>query len=123
MVVVLRVFEYNGYGPVRCVGPGTRAADNRGGHRAKVGKRNLVTVTIFEIFNNPLCVPSAERTSRVEQLDPGRAIGKILDRGDTRSRRRSMNSGSDDVSSGDVEVGEIVRVVGVPLVPCYLRKG
>ena len=110
MVVVLRVLENNGYGPIRRVRPGTRAAGYgiHKGHRAKVGKRDLVAVTIFEIFNNPLCVPSAERRSRAEMPDPSLAIGEILDRSDTRSRRRRIDGGSDDVSSGDVEVGEIV---------------
>ena len=60
--------------------------------------------------------------NRVEILDPDLAIGEILNCGGTRVRRRRIDSESDDVFSGDVEVGEKVRVVGEPLVPCYSRK-
>jgi hypothetical protein len=120
LVVLLDVDDA---GPIRRVVPGPRGHGIRKGHRAKVGKRNEVAVTIFEIFNDPLCILPAKRISRGELRGPGLAIGEILDRGDTRRRGIRSDSGSNDVPGGDLEVGEIVRPVGVPLVPCCSQKG
>lgn len=112
------LFNVDGSGAIRRVGPVTGRLGVRKGHRAKVGKGGK-TPTLFEIFDNPLCVLLAKRESRIKTLGHRLSTGQILDCGVTRRRGRSCDGEFDNISTRDVDACEIVGRGGVPLVPSY----
>ena len=102
---------------------GTRRGVARGtgiikSHSAKVCKGNEA-VAFFKVFDNPLSILLAKGISGSEVHGDGLASGQILNGCHTGRRRISHDSGLDSVTGTDVDAGEIVGIVRVPLVPGF----
>ena len=100
-----------------------RAARARGSgtterHGTKVPKRNKAT-PLLKVFDDPLRVLLTESRGRSEVLSNGLVGGQVLNDRCTRSLGSSCDGGLDNITSIDGDVGEIVGVVGEPLVPSY----
>lgn len=79
-----------------------------------------------EVLNDPLGVGLAERALNLaggESVGDGLAVGLVGDGGDTAGCAGGLNAHLDGVTGRDVDAGEVVGVVGNPLVPCVVGDG
>ena len=96
-------------GPGGCTGEGDRAEVSKGHER----------VALLEVLDDPLRVLLAERAGRGDRLRHALAVAVVRD------DRRAVGGGgcgdgqSDAVAGAEADAGEVVGVVGVPLVPCW----
>lgn len=88
------------------------------GDSAKVSKRHQRPVGL-KVFNDPLGIVLAQIAVHAagEGVGDSLALGHILDSGRASGLAGCINGDPDRVASGDGDAAEVVRVVGVPLVP------
>ena len=86
------------------------------GDSSKVGKRHQ-RAALLEILYDPLGVLLAQGRARADGLGDGLPSGDVLDDGCPALGGRGSDCDGDGVSSRDGDPGEIVCVVGVPLIP------
>ena len=92
------------------------------GDGAPVGEGNE-RVALLVILNDPLSVLFAKSRGGGKRLGNGNTGGHVLD--DCRARLGGLGSDGelDLVTSLDGDAGEVVGVVGVPLVPSWIEQG
>lgn len=79
-----------------------------------------------EVLNDPFGVGLAEGALNLaggESVGNGLTVGLVGDGGDTAGRAGSLNAHLDGVTGRDVDAGEVVGVVGNPLVPGVVGDG
>ena len=72
---------------------------------------------LLEVLDDPLRVVLAERRLAGERVRDGLALGLVRDRRRAARLGRRGDRHGDDVARGEADAGEVVRVVGVPLIP------
>jgi hypothetical protein len=72
---------------------------------------------LLEVLDDPLRVLLAQRGSGRDRLGHALARRVVLDHGRARLGRRRSDGDGDRVAGGEGDAGEVVGVVGVPLVP------
>jgi hypothetical protein len=90
------------------------------GDRAKVGKLDIRAQ--FEILDDPLRGLTAKRSVGSQKLLHRLAVRQIFDSGLARSRGGRDGGESDDVSSRNSNVWDIVGRIGFPFIPRYSWK-
>lgn len=88
------------------------------GDSAEVGKGNE-RAALLVVLNDPLGILLAKRGSRSDRLCDGFALGDVLDNRGTGFGAGGGDGQLDAVTRGERNAGEVVGVVGVPLIPSY----
>lgn len=95
------------------------------GDGAKVGEGDERAAGL-EVLDDPLRVVLAERRLARERVRHGLALRLVRDRRRAAGLRGRCDGHGDGVARGEGDTGEVVRVVGVPLVPgcqCQAQSG
>lgn len=111
-------------GTVAVSGSGTSESDRvKGRERCK---RLGSTADDGEVLNDPLGVGLAEgalNLARGKSVGHGLTVGLVGDGSNTAGGACGLNAHLDGVASRDVNAGEVVGIVGNPLVPGIVRDG